>query len=107
MAAVNQTVRCSVSGSSHDAVELIESLLDSVVNVDMCDEEFVDRLLKDAVAISNCCLVCWCMTLADLVSMARLNKFQRQHTFGMNPEQHLDPPSQTAERNGLPHAWAL
>lgn len=47
----------------------MDSLLDSGDNVAWVGSEFPDRLLEDAVAISNCCLVCWCMTLIVVVNV--------------------------------------
>lgn len=49
----------------YEPVELIEPLLDSVDNEAIRLSAPDDRRRSDAVAISNCCLVCWCMILGE------------------------------------------
>lgn len=54
----------------HDDVELTEPRLVSVDSeVGSVADDAAERRRDEAVAISNCCLVCWCMSLQWHVSI--------------------------------------
>ncbi len=48
----------------YEAVELTEPRLVSVDSDAIFSSALVDRRRDEASAVSNCCLVCWCMILA-------------------------------------------
>jgi hypothetical protein len=55
----------------YDDVELTEPRLVSVDSeVGSVAEDAAERRRDEAVAISNCCLVCWCMSLREHVSIS-------------------------------------
>jgi hypothetical protein len=84
-----------------DAVEYEEPLLDSDCNDAIWSvEALVDRRRDDAVAVSNCCLVCWCMSLKRIsVDIVRRWSFQGWLTFGMSTEQPLGPGDRSVVRS--------